>query len=263
MPEYEKHLYMIVFPINALVASQLTPEKFGEHYTIGSTKHYRGKVLFVEVDINFRHPHFEIDHYLDLTVAHADGSPKKTKFISSYAVLEHVDFKALKDLYLVTVNGKVLGLEQKPYTAINQPGLIRIYQEITPLGNLVASTLDQRRFGKFITSETRSKGAPKLVFTQFDLNVEEYFAQQHNRELYTSPIPEVNPGRLYDCLLELKNNPDKMTKTVGLNSAFMEASYRLIRHGFWFAAKEDLVFYPMPPEGDLEEKYYYWWRHAR
>ena len=263
MPEYEKHLYMIVFPINALVASQLTPDKFGEHYTIGSAKHYRGKVLFVEVDLKFRNSHFDIDHYLELTVPHADGSPKKTKFISSYAVLEHVQLNALKNLYLVTVNGKTLGLEPKPYTAVNEPGLIRIYQEITPLGNLVASSLDQRHFGQYITGQTRSKGAPKVMFTQFDLNIEEYFAKHHNRELMYSPIPEVHPERLYDCLVELKKNPDKKTKTVGLNSAFMESSYRLIKHGFWFAGGEELVFYPMPGEKEMELKHHYWWKYVR
>ncbi len=36
---------MIVYPINALVASQLEPDKFGEHYTVGGEKHYSGKVI--------------------------------------------------------------------------------------------------------------------------------------------------------------------------------------------------------------------------
>ena len=35
MQDHEKYLYMIVFPTNALVASQLPPDKFGEHYTGG------------------------------------------------------------------------------------------------------------------------------------------------------------------------------------------------------------------------------------
>ena len=121
MAEHDKHLYMIVFPINALVASQLKPQEFAEHYTIGSAKHYKGKVVFAEVDSNFRDPYFDIDHYLSLTVQHPDGRPKKTKFISSYAVLEHVELKALRNLYLVTANGKALELVSKPYDAVNEP----------------------------------------------------------------------------------------------------------------------------------------------
>lgn len=263
MAEQEKHLYMTIFPINALVASQLKPQAFGEHYTIGSTKHYKGKVIFAEVDINFRDPYFDIDRYLALTVPHPDGKPKKTKFISSYAVLEHVDLKALKNLYLVTANGKSLELSSKPYTAINEPGLVRIYQEITPLTNLVASTFDQRSFGKYITTETKSKGSPKICFTQYDFNVPDFLEQNRNREIMFSPIPESNPARLYDYLLELKAEPTKKTKTISLSSTLAEASFSLIRHGFWLAAPNELLFYPLPSRDELENKYYDWWRFVR
>ncbi len=263
MATYEKHLYMIVFPINALVASQLNPLEFGEHYTIGSAKHYRGKVIFAEVDITFRDPYFEVDHYLSMTATKPNGTPKKTKFVSSYAVLEHINLKALKNLFLVTANGKTLELESKPYTAVNEPGLVRIYQEITPLSNLIASTLDQRAFGRYITSETRSKGAPKICFTQFEFNVAEFMERNKNREMMYSPIPENNPARLYDYLVELKSDPSKKTKTISLSSSLLEASYLLIRHGFWFAAGTEMVFYPMPSREELENKHYDWWRFVR
>ncbi len=263
MAELDKHLYMIVFPINALVASQLKPTEFAEHYTIGSAKHYKGKVVFAEVDIKFRNPYFDIDHYLSQTVPHPDGRPKKTKFVSSYGVLEHVDLKALKNLYLVTANGKALELVAKPYDAVNEPGLVRIYQEMTPLTNLVASTLDQRSFGKYITSETKSKGAPKICFTQYEFNVEEFLEKNKNRDMMYSPIPETNPARLYEYLLELKTHPDKKTKTISLNTTLLDASYGLIRHGIWFAEAGTMVFYPMPSREVLERDYYDWWRFVR
>jgi hypothetical protein len=263
MAQSDKHLYMIVFPVNALVASQLGPEEFAEHYTVGSAKHYRGKVIFAEIDINFRDPYFDIDHYLALTVPHPDGKLKKTKFISSYSVLEHVAFKSYKNLYLVTSNGKVLGIPSKPYTAVNEPGLVRIYQEIAPLSNLVASTLDQRAFGKYITSETKSKGAPRICFTQYDFNVADFMEKNRNREMMYSPIPENNPARLYDFLEELQTTPSKKTKTISLNTTLLEASYALVRHGFWFAAGNELLFYPMPSHDELENKHYDWWRFVR
>jgi len=72
-------------------------------------------------------------------------------------VLEHVDLKSLKQLYLVTPNGKALALSAKPYSAVSDPGKVRVYQEITPLTNLVASTLDERTFARYITNETKSK----------------------------------------------------------------------------------------------------------
>jgi hypothetical protein len=178
-------------------------------------------------------------------------------------VLEHVDLKALKNLYLVTANGKSLEIAPKPYTAINEPGLVRIYQEITPLTNLVASTLDQRSFGKYITSETKSKGAPKICFTQYDFNVAEFLEQNKNREIMYSSIPESHPARLYDYLLELKAEPAKKTKTISLSSTLVEASFSLIKHGFWLAASTELLFYPLPTRNELENKYYDWWRFVR
>ena len=260
MMNNELHLYMIVFPVNSLVASQLNPAAFAEHYTIGSAKHFRGKVIFVEIDINFRDPFFDIDHYLSQTVPHPNGEPKKTKYISSYAVLEHIDLKALRSLYLVTANGKALEIKSKDYTAINESGLVRVYQEIAPLTNLVASTLDQRRFGKYITSETKSKGCPKICFTQYEFNVDEFLRKNENREMMYSPIPENNPARLFEYLTELRSHPEKRTKTISLSTTLLEASYELIRHGFWFAAGEELLFYPMPTIEELKRNHYDWWR---
>lgn len=263
MPDYEKHLYMIVFPINALVASQLEPDKFGEHYTTGSAKHFSGKVIFAEIDINFRHPEIEIDRYLSLTVPHEDGTPKRTKFISSYNVLEKVPLDSIKKLFLVTTNGKVLPIEPAPYTAYNEPGLIRIYQEICPLETLVASTKDQRDFGKFITTQTKSKGAPKICFTQIEFNIEQFLEMNKNKEIFHIELPGVNPYRFYDCIMEIKEIPEKLTKTISLGSLLRDISFKFLRHGFWFAAGDDLKFFPMPSINELENKYYYWWKFVR
>ncbi len=262
MSSLNKHLYVILHPINALVASQLSPELFAEHYTVGSTKHYEGKVIFAELDPTFRDSHFEIDHYLDLTVPYPDGSPKKTKYISSYAVLEHIDLKALKSLYLVTTSGKALELKPQPYTAINEPGLVRLYQEICPLTSLVASTLDQRAFARYITTQTRSKGAPNILFTQYEFDVASFLARNQNRDMLTCPIPGTYANLLHDYLLELKEHSEKKTKTVSLNSTLTAASWRLIRHGFWFGKGEELVFFPIPSEKDLERDHHTWWRAA-
>lgn len=263
MAEYNKHLYMIVFPINALVASQLEPEQFGEYYTLGSAKHYSGKVIFAEIDFNFRNDYFNIDYYLDLTVVHENGEPKKTKFIKSYKVLENMDLNAIKRLHLVTTNGKVLSIDHEEYTAVNEPGMIRIFQEITPLETLVASTKDQRNFGKYITNETYSKGAPKICFTQIDFNINRFLDANKNREIFSTELPGVNPYRLYDCIMEMQEKPEKNTKTIQLGSLLKEISYKFLRHGFWFVHNDEMRFFPMPSVSELENKYYYWWKYVR
>ena len=263
MAEYQKHLYMIVFPINALVASQLEPAAFAQHYTIGSARHFQGRVIFAEIDINYRNPYFHIDEYLEKTVPHEDGSPKRTKFISSYRVLEHVSLDAIQSMWLVTVNGKALELHQSDYTAENVPGLIRIFQEIAPVRNLIASRLDQRSFGKYITSDV-AKGAGRVCFTQIDLNIEEFLTGSRNREIIVSPIPESNPYRLLDCLLELQQNTDKTVKTISLSSVLHSISYRVLRHGFWFYDSEgNSLFFPIPSAHELETTHYEWWKNAR
>jgi len=263
MVEHPKHLYMIIFPINALVSSQLPPREFAQHYTIGSPRHFEGKVIFAEIDISFRDPYFPIEDYLDKTVPHEDGTPKRTKFISSYGVLEHVAYDAMQALYLVTTNGHALELKAEPYTAENAPGVIRIYQEITPVSNLVASRLDQRSFGRYITTESRAKGAPKVCFTQITLNIDEFLATARKSSIISSPIPEYNPYRLLDCLSELEKDPAKLVKTISLSTVLHNVSYRQLRHGFWFFSENaEMVFYPMPNIHDLEDKYYDWWKYV-
>ena len=263
MPDYQKHLYMIVFPINALVASQLRAEDFAHHYTIGSARHFQGKVIFAELDVSFRDPYFHIEKYLELTVQHTDGSPKRTKFISSYAVLEHVPLPAIHKLYLVTTNGFALELLPGEYRTTNEQGFIHIYQEVAPLSNLVASRYDQIAFGRYITIESLAKGAPSVCFTQIDLNIEEFLEESKKRDIISSPIPENNPYRLLDCLLELKADQSKKVKTISLSSVLYSISYRILRHGFWFFDQAgNMLFFPMPDMHDLETKYWHWWKQV-
>lgn len=263
MAEYKKHLYMIVYPINALVASQLEPEQFGEHYTVGGEKHYSGKVIFAEIDPNYRNDKFEIEEYLNMTVPHEDGSPKKTKFIRSYGVLAEIDIDAILHLHLCTANGKVLTIDPVEYTAVNEPDMIRTYQEITPLENLVLSTLDQRSFGKFLTTGTKSKGAPKVCFTQIEFNIDHFIKSNKQKEIFNIELPRVNPYRMFDSIRELREIPEKKTKTVGLGSLLRDLSYKYLRHGFWFFDGEKSKFFPMPSLAELEDKYYSWWKHVR
>ncbi len=261
MSEYQKHLYLILFPNEALVASQLTPEEFGMHYSIGSPRHFTGKVIFVEVDINYRHEYLGIDDYLKQTESGVPGRPKRTKFVKSYRVLEHVDFSALQKLYLVTTDGGVLGLDRAEQPAdYGDQSRVRLYQEVCPLRLLVASNLDPRQFGRYITEETWSKGAPKIFFTKYDVDVEATVASNEVRAFNMGPLPNVNPTNLPTALRELREDPTKKTKTVNLNPNLDFVSYKAIKHGFWFSGGSSTVFYKMPSLDELHDKHYSWWR---
>ena len=93
--------------------------------------------------------------------------------------------------------------------------------------------------------------------------VEAFLAANHNRDLLTSPIPGTFPNLLLDYMLELKDQTEKKTKTISLNSTLTAASWRLIRHGFWFGHGEDLVFFPMPSAAELEQDHHAWARAAK
>lgn len=261
MSNFEKHLYLILFPNEALVASQLTPEEFGKHYSIGSPRHFTGKVIFAEIDIGFRSDYLRLEEYLANTESQYPGRPKRTKFVKSYRVLEHIDFSALQKLYLVTTDGYVLGLDRspKPDDCLGE-GPVRLYQEICPLRLLVASSLDACQFGRYITEETWSKGAPKIFFTQYNIDVEATVRDNTVRAYNMGPLPNVNPTNLPTALKELQEDKTKKTKTVSLNPNLDAVSYKLIKQGFWFSGGRDTIFFRMPSLEELREKYSFWWR---
>ena len=262
MSEFPKHLYLILHPNEALVASQLSPEEFGAHYSIGSPRHFTGKVLFAEIDINYRHEFLRIDEYLAQTESRFPGKPKRTKFVKSYRVLEHIDIAAMQRLYLVTTDGAVLGLDSSPMPeADGRPGRVHVYQEICPLSLVVASSLTPRDFGAYITEGTWSKGAPKIFFTQWDIDAEAVVNQNDVRSFSMGPLPNVNPTNLPTALKELAEDHTKKTKTVSLNGSLDLMSYKNIQPGFYFSGGKDIKFYRMPTMEELHDKHRSWWRH--
>ena len=104
------HLYLSMIP-EALIASMLTPQEFGVYYAVGTSKKSRGQAVFFEVDPNFRHDYFCIEEGIRRCVPHEDGSPKASIYISVYRVLEHIPLDVIGKLYLVTKDGRTLGLE--------------------------------------------------------------------------------------------------------------------------------------------------------
>ncbi len=263
MSDDKKYLYAIMHPNRALVASQLPPEEFGKQYSVGTKRYYQGKVLFVEVDPAFRNDYFPIDEYFAQTVAHADGRPKRTKIISSYRVLEHLDLSALGSLYAVTVSGATLKLDKTEYaTVAEEDHSIRIMQELNPLQLLVATTKDHRSFGSTLTKPDNPKGAPKLFFTQVDLDVDTFLKEWEVNPFLPPPIPGVHPQKLSEVLTFLQSNEEYKTATIGLASVFDDILYRSLKKGFFLSHGEEMLFYPFPSEDVLKRDHYAWWKSA-
>lgn len=257
--ENTKRLYLILHPIAALIGSQLTPEQLAKHYTVGPTRHYRGKVVFAEVDPAFRHSYFAIDAAMGALVPHEDGRPKATKYISSYRVLEHIDFSALRSLYLTSEEGYSLELVPGPAPEVNGR-TENIYAEITPLRMLVLSRMDLRAFAAFITDPTNSVGAPRFLYTQLDLNTDEFLTEYEQNPFMQPPIPNLHPAILRDAIHELRGASYKSNKGLLLGTNLDNFSYRLIRNGFVFAAQKEWKFYPMPTAAEIEKRNLKFWR---
>lgn len=250
--QYKSHLYQILAPNPALVASQLEPDAFAKHYTAGSLRYYAGKVVFAEIDINYRHPYFNIDDALATMKPHEDGRPKATRFISTYRVLEHVDIDAIQRVILSTPEGYTLELHSAPYDKTHDPRFLRIFAEIAPLRMLVMSRMDFPAFGKYITAPSFPKGAPKLFYTQVELDIEHFLEEFEARPTMHPPIPGLHPSNLRAAIMAMRADPDKRTKGLKLDSSFDTIPYKLIRHGFMFACQETSRFFPMPSRAEIE-----------
>jgi len=251
----EKHLYVIMWPNYALVASNLGPDDFGKHYTIGSSRYYHGQVVFAQIKDDFRHPFFRLDELLEEVVPNAAGSPKRTKFIATYRVLEHIDLSAFEDLFVTSVAGKVLRLKKAEYSRGHEKGFIRTYQEICPFSTILLSHMSPPEFGKYITDPEQPKAAPKVMFTQIEFTIDTFLQELDADPFHTSPIPNIHPHKLQKQILELRANPNKRVKGISLDSVLGQIPFLRLRGGFWLAAGEELLFYPIPDKKTLESKH--------
>jgi hypothetical protein len=133
------HLYFSLIP-EALIASMLTPEQFGQYYATGFKFKSKGQALFFEVDPAFRHPYFDIDGCYKRCKAKPDGSPKNSVYVSMYRVLEHLSVAAIGKLYLTTAMGATLGLNAARRCRPTRREL-HMYQTLAPKNSLVVSSL--------------------------------------------------------------------------------------------------------------------------
>ncbi|MBN2652717.1 MAG: hypothetical protein JXR63_10050 [Spirochaetales bacterium] len=258
---YEKHLYAIVYPSEALIASQYNPAQFAQHYIAGSTRYYDGKVLFFEVDTSYRNDYFDIQSGLDALVPHSDGRPKATKFVKTYRVLEHIALGAMKNLYLTNPDGSCLELqEDNGEIATREKNILRIFAEIDPLSMLVLTRLNYVDFGKYITAAENPKSCPTLCYTQLEFDSDSFLEEFEKNSVMPAPIPCVHPSKLRNAIFELLSKPEKTTKGLSLDSNFNKIAYKTIRHGFMFASAEGTKFYRMPSNKEIEDKNFRFWK---
>ena len=80
---------------------------------MGTKKKSSGQALFFEIDPEYRSEYLRIEEGISRCVPHDDGTPKSSIYISVYRVLEHIDTSALGKFYMVTQDGRTLGLGRR------------------------------------------------------------------------------------------------------------------------------------------------------
>jgi len=248
-------LYLSLLP-EALIFSQLPPDRFGKYLAIGDKKQTRGPAMFFEVDPDLESAHFRLEEMREKCQPHSDGSPRRSTYVSVYAALAHTPINALRNLYLVTKDGLTLELSESSYEEPARSGL-HLYQEICPVYPRVASPLPPREFSKFVTDPRQAVFLPRLVFS--DLKLDDLAIDPEKSSAANLPYSDMN--HLRACLSSLKYRDDKMTKIV-LRDMNRDLLYYPVDTGFFVGDQNEFRFYPLPSRDALEEQHYSWWSSA-
>lgn len=251
----KRYLYLSLMP-EALIASMLPPEEFGNYLAVGTKKRTRGEAMFFEVDPNFETTYFNLSDIETKCVPHSDGKPKCSVYLSIYRVLENVPLENLLNLYLVTDDGKVLEIEKSKYIPDDTDNL-HLYQQLSPVTPQIASKLSPPEFMKFVTNRNQPVSVPKLVFVELildDLANDPKNAKANN-------LPYLNIDHLRDCLSSINLDKSKPTKTV-IRYLQGDILYRTCKNGFFVGDQENILYYHFPEKEDLQGKYYTWFRSA-
>jgi hypothetical protein len=252
----QRYLYFSLTP-EALIASMLPPQEFGNYQAVGSKKRTRGQSMFFEVDVDLVGPHFSMKTMEEKCVPDANGELKKSVYLSIYRVLEHLPIAALKNLYLVTDDGRVLELNKSEYKTNEQVGGLHLYQELCPVVPRIASSLAPADFMKFVTDTSKPISVPKLVFV--DLRLDGLADDPRNG--IAEDLPYKNIAHVRDCLLQVNKDDPKQTKTV-IRVFKGDLLYRTCKNGFFVGDQDTLLYYHLPTQAELQEEYYAWWRSS-
>ena len=251
------YLYLSLIP-EALVASMLAPEDFGLYYAIGSAKRSRGQAIFFSVDREkIADAGFPLEDVEARCVAHDDGRPKSSLYLSIYRVLERVPRDALTALHLATDDGRVLTIEPEEFVTDGEDRT-HLYQEICPVSPRIVSHLNPVEFAGFITDTDRNVHVPRIAFTELTLgNLKN---DPDHKDIDNLPYPNI--GHLRDCLRELAKAPNKANKTV-LRQMTQEVLFRTIRNGVFVGDSTGITAFPLPSRDTLEREHLAWWRSAQ
>ena len=251
----EIYLYLSLIP-EALIFSQLPPDRFGKYLAIGDKKLTRGPAIFFSLDPDFDSDVFRLEEAREKCQPHLDGSPRRSTYVSVYNVLANVPVGAIGNLYLTTKDGLTLELTASKSTPPERIGF-HLYQEICPVYPKVASPLSPERFARYVTDPNNAVFLPRIVFC--DLRLEGMATDPEKSSASNLPYKDLN--HLRECLTSLRYRRDKMTKIVHRDLQ-KDLIYPVVDTGFFVGDQSDFLYYPFPGEDDRQGKHHLWWTSA-
>lgn len=254
----EPRFYLTVYPMEAMIASQLSPEAFGAYMAVGDRKGSAESLMFFEVNEAGMADSFDVEYARRRCISHSDGRPKNSVYLSVYRALETVPSEALESLWLTTRDGRALMLERGLYSDPQEWSGTALYQELCPARPLVVSSLNPKHFAEFIVEESSKVTIPALVFADLAMpdldnpdltgNTGGYFVNKFEHLKY--------------CVENLQSGKGKLTKVVN-RSAAAGFNYQVIGRGIYVGVSTgEPIFYPMPDREELKKNHYDWGKSA-
>lgn len=255
------HLYLNCFRHESLIMSQLEPEDFGSYMAVGSRRKTRGRVMFLDLDIDqIDRDYFRLDQAMTELGSTPDGSARRSGYVSIHRVMEHVPRSAMKALYLTTPDGLTLQMLPTGTDGEVTNGVASkdqyMYVELSPTGPRVVSTLAPAAFGQFMTDMNSRVAVPRLLFADQQLAFD---AKQPDQ--LASYLPYRDEEHIADCLRELKDK-GKEAKIVDRDPP-LSAFYRTIDTGFFVADSSGVTKFAFPDVQTLDAEHFEWWRSAQ
>ncbi len=248
------YLYFLLYP-ESLVVSMLGASEFGAYLAAGTEKRAREQAVFFELDKNLQSDYFDLEAAKRQCVPHEDGRPKHSVYVATYRILEHIPLSAMRDLWLITKDGRGLKLASSQPPAEND-GRFHLYQELCPVHPLIASRLNAGEFINFITDPDVTVSVPRICFAEMNLGG----LAEDPAKGSAQNLPYKNIDHIRDCLVELDTR-DKATKTVNRIQE-THIPYRCIEGGFFVGDQTGMLYYPFPLMEEIEKEHHYWWRSA-
>lgn len=253
----ETHYYLSIFPLEALIASQLSPEQFGQYMATGRKNGSYEKLMFIEVEGGFG-DFFDWKHAEQNTIRHDDGEPKHSLWMSVYRTLENVPLSAMKNLYLVTNDGRSLSIAPSEYKKPDVDRRYYVYQELCPIRPLVVSAYDPQTFSTHMTHNDVKVSVPKIAFT--DLKVINFDNLEDTGNV--GSVYDTNLEHLKACIVSVTAE-DAVKRVKNVERSRTESfGYQTINGGVYVGEGESVIQYAMPSLDEIRMNHFDWGRSS-